>query len=944
MDAVNSPLSQLADYVVEHVDWITSAWVGAIERQPDIQSSDDLTYRQVVDHLPFLCHDLADRLRDHDTGGTAPDIEHARVHGAHRWEQGYRLDEVIREAGIIRHVFAVECVGAFVKNVPEFTYESRTAASTIIHRFFDDMLIASAEQFASEKEEALRESAQSTQSILQSALDSIIVIEEDGRVREFNPAAERMFGYQRDAVIGKELAELIIPPALRERHRQGLAHYLATGEGPLLGKRIEVPALRSDGTEILVELAITPYQLRGKPVFTAYLRDITHVHRGAQAMQRLVAIVESSNDAIISKDLDGVITSWNSGAQRIFGYTADEVIGQPITMLIAHEKQSEEAAILDRLRRGEPIGHYETTRRRKDGSVVELSLTVSAIKDDKGAVVGASKIARDITDRVQHEKRREAQYAIATLTSGDSPIDETARKILGTIAQSGPWVFGALWLRQSDGSLKCETTWKSTSHDVAEFDRDTRDRVLAPLEGIPGDVLHSGKATWIPDAAADAKLARRSSATACGLHGMLVFPLTAPHGTNGVIELISAAVLLPDADLVRLVEALGIQVGLYIERKQTEEELHHQKDAAEAANQAKDRFLAALSHELRTPLTPVLMWACATAADESLPPDLREDIRMVCRNVELEARLIDDLLDLTRITQGKLQLKLQDCDVHLLLQHAIEIVRSELRAKQLKLKLELQATNHQIHADATRMQQVLWNLLKNAQKFSPEGGEVVVRSFDVASGVLGLEITDNGRGIDPELMPKLFTAFQQGAASTTGLGLGLVVCKAIVEMHGGKIYARSAGPNTGATFAIELSTIAGRGVGGPIAEPPVAHQWRRLRILMVEDHEHTSVVMSRLLRRAGHEVLTANTVQTALDVLRSTKIDLLVSDLGLPDGNGFQVMRELAKRSEAKGIAVSGYGMDEDVAQSNAAGFSVHLTKPISPEQLERAIKEVTGV
>ncbi|MDQ6624613.1 MAG: PAS domain S-box protein [Verrucomicrobiota bacterium] len=940
---MKSPLSQLADYIVEHVDWITKTWVEAIELQPDIQSSDNLTYRQVVDHLPFLCHDLADRLRHHDTAGSTPDAGHARAHGAHRWEQGYRLDEVIREAGIIRHVFAVECVGALAKNLPEFTFQARTEASTIIHRFFDDMLIASAEQYAAEKEEALGESAQSTQSILDSALDSIIVIGDNGRVREFNPAAEQMFGFKRDQVIGQELAELIIPPDYRERHRQGLAHYLATGEGPLLGKRIEVPALRADGTQILVELAITPYHLQGKPVFTAYLRDITSRQRGIHALQRLAAIVESSDDAIISKDLNGILMSWNAGAERIFGYTADEVIGQPITILIPDEKRGEESTILARIRRGEPIAHFETTRRRKNGSLVDLSLTVSPIKDENGVVVGASKIARDVTERVQHEKRREAQYAIATLTSGDAPTAETAGKILETIAHSGPWVFGAFWIRQPDGSLKCETTWQSPKFNTSEFDRQTRNLVLAAGEGVPGEVLHSGIATWIRDAATTAQLTRRETAAACGLHGMLLFPLTAPHGVNGVMELASSAVLSPDEDLVRLVEALGIQVGLYLERKQTEEELHRQKDAAEAANQAKDRFLAALSHELRTPLTPVLMWACATAADESLPPDLREDIRMVCRNVELEARLIDDLLDLTRITQGKLQLKLQDCDVHLLLQHAIEIVRSELTVKNLKLKVDLQATNHQVHADATRMQQVFWNLLKNAQKFTPEGGDVVVRSYDAEPGVLGLEITDSGRGIDAELMPKLFTAFQQGASSPNGLGLGLAICRAIVEMHGGKIYARSAGPNTGATFAVELSTVAGRGVAGPMNEKAPAHQWRKLRILMVEDHEHTSIVMSRLLRRAGHEVLTANSVQTSLDVLRSTKIDLLVSDLGLPDGNGFQVMRELAKRSEAKGIAVSGYGMDEDVAQSSAAGFSVHLTKPISPEQLQKAIEEVTG-
>ncbi len=753
-----------------------------------------------------------------------------------------------------------------------------------------------------------------------------------------------MFGFERTDAVGQELAELIIPPEFRAQHRRGLAHYLATGEGPLLGRRVEVPALRADGTSILVELAITPYRVEGKAVFTAYLRDITHRRAGEEALQRLAAIVESSNDAIISKDLNGTITSWNEAASQIFGYTAQEIMGKPITTLIPEERRSEEADIIGRLRHEERTAHYETVRRRKDGSLINVSLTVSPIKDQNGTVVGASKIARDISERVQHEKRREAQYAIATLTSGEESLPETASKILETIGNSSQWVFGALWLRQPDNSLTCHATWQLPGSNVGEFEQATRSRVLAPDEGIPGQVIHSGKAAWIPDAAADPRFARRQLAAANGLHGALIFPLTSAGGSNGAIELLSSSIMSPDPDLLRLVEALGIQVGLYIERKHTEDELHRQKDAAEAANQAKDRFLAALSHELRTPLTPVLMWACATAADETLDPQLREDIRMVCRNVELEARLIDDLLDLTHITQGKLKLNLQTCDVHLLFEHAVEIIRSRLALKNQRLSTDLQATNHQVVGDPTRIQQVFWNLLKNAQKFTPETGRISVRSYDAAPGALGLEITDTGRGIDAELMPKLFTAFQQGGGSSTeGLGLGLAICKAIVEMHGGKISARSGGPGAGATFTVEFSTVAGQGVEGSSQGKPTAQPWRKLRILMVEDHEHTALVMSRLLRRAGHEVIAANNVQSAIDTLRSTKFDLLVSDLGLPDGNGFQVMRELAKRSDAKGIAVSGYGMEEDVAQSSAAGFSAHLTKPVSADQLTQTIRKVTA-
>src|SRR6201985_3444464 len=239
--------------------------------------------------------------------------------------------------------------------------------------------------------------------LLESALDCIISMDATGRVIEFNPAAERVFGYKREEAIGRELASLIIPPDFRERHRKGLEHYLATGEGPVLGERLEVKALRADGTEILVEIDITAFPDGNGPVFTAYLRDITDRHRGEVARNRLAAIIESSDDAIVSKDLNGIITSWNAAAERLFGYTSDEIVGQSILTLIPPDRQHEEPRILERIRRGERIDHYETGRRRKDGSLFDISVTVSPLKDQNGRIIGASKIARDISDRIQNE-------------------------------------------------------------------------------------------------------------------------------------------------------------------------------------------------------------------------------------------------------------------------------------------------------------------------------------------------------------------------------------------------------------------------------------------------------------------------------------------------------------------------------------------------------------
>src|SRR3954451_1520203 len=283
--------------------------------------------------------------------------------------------------------------------------------------------------------------------LLNSALDCIISMDASGHVTEFNPAAERVFGYTRDQVLGQELARLIIPPDQREHHRKGLQHYLETGEGPVLGKRLEVKALRADGSEILVELAITALRGENEPVFTAYLRDITDRNRGEEARRRLAAIIESSDDAIVSKDLNGIITRWNAAAERLFGFKPEEIIGQSILTLIPPDRQHEEPRIIDRIRRGERIDHYETVRRRKDGTLFDISVTVSPLKDQNGKIIGASKIARDITDRIQNERRRTAQYTVASLLAGSWSIEDAGPRVIEALATVGDWISGSIWLR-----------------------------------------------------------------------------------------------------------------------------------------------------------------------------------------------------------------------------------------------------------------------------------------------------------------------------------------------------------------------------------------------------------------------------------------------------------------------------------------------------------------
>jgi len=511
------------------------------------------------------------------------------------------------------------------------------------------------------------------------------------------------------------------------------------------------------------------------------------VQERTSASRRLAAIVESSEDAIVSKDLNGIITSWNHGAERLFGYKAEEMIGQSITILLPPERQTEEQQILDRIRRDERLTHYETLRRRKDGKIVEVSLTVSPIKDESGKIIGASKIGRNITKQKQAERQ---------------------------------------------------------------------------LERAHKEVL--------------------------------------------------------------------------------------------AASRAKDDFLAALSHELRTPLNPVLLLASDAADDEQVPADLRARFATIRNSVELEARLIDDLLDITRITHGKLLLNMATVDVHAVLSEALTTVRSELDQKQIALTLDLGASHPMVKGDSVRLQQVFWNVLKNAVKFTPKTGKVSVATrTQTDGGELIVSITDSGIGLTTDELAGIFKAFAQGEHARDGgshrfggLGLGLAISQMLVESHWGSISAASEGRGKGSTFVIKLPLLLGAinteklSTGIHSKSPGQENQKpETIQVLLVEDHESTRTTLAHLLTRRRYQVKTAATVAEARKLAAQQKFHLVISDIGLPDGNGFDLMSELrAQDADLQGIALTGYGMEEDIARSQNAGFARHLTKPIRVQALDAAL------
>lgn len=378
------------------------------------------------------------------------------------------------------------------------------------------------------------------------------------------------------------------------------------------------------------------------------------------------------------------------------------------------------------------------------------------------------------------------------------------------------------------------------------------------------------------------------------------------------------------------------------------EELRLGKEGAEKASLAKDAFLAALSHELRTPLTPALMATMALEQDSSLPESARATLSMIRRNVELEARLIDDLLDLTRIVQGKLELHVKEVDLHTTIQRALEISQADILTKKQEIKLSLAAGRFKVDADPVRLQQALWNVIRNAVKFTPQGGKIEIHTTNPSAKKIRVEVTDTGVGFTAEIQSTMFKAFEQGGREITrrfgGLGLGLAISHSIMESHDGSIQGSSPGINQGASFTLELPLKAG--AKKPLAPTVVGERkgiGSQLRILLAEDHDDTRSSMTHLLRRAGHLVIPAETASRALELAAEQTFDLVISDLGLPDLSGLELMQRLHSSYGLRGIAVSGYGMEEDIQRSHDAGFMFHLTKPIHMERLRQVIHHLVG-
>jgi signal transduction histidine kinase len=402
--------------------------------------------------------------------------------------------------------------------------------------------------------------------------------------------------------------------------------------------------------------------------------------------------------------------------------------------------------------------------------------------------------------------------------------------------------------------------------------------------------------------------------------------------------------MLQASTAILIITAMTLAAGM-AERRRAEAALEQQRATVEAANRTKDNFLAMLSHELRTPLTPVLVALDTLKTARQSPAELDATLAMMRRNIELESQLIDDLLDLTRIAKDKLQLQFETLDVHEAIENVVEMCMAEATAKKLQVRRDFQATDFRVMADPAKFPQIIWNLFKNAIKFSGEGGVITLSSANHLPHILTIGVGDTGIGIEPEIMERIFNPFEQGERSFQrrfgGLGLGLTISKSLAQAHGASLIAKSEGLNRGATFLLTMKTAD---LEEAAAKPRVADALiapTGLRVLLVDDHPDTCAALERLLILRGHHVTAAHNMREALVSAAQGSFDLMISDVGLPDGNGMDLFRAVRTQQPIRGIAISGFGMDADIGKSLDAGFSEHLVKPVKLEKLEAAIARV---
>nr|PZN81255.1 MAG: histidine kinase [Pseudomonadota bacterium] len=721
---------------------------------------------------------------------------------------------------------------------------------------------------------------------------------------------------------------------------------------------------------------------REAAVVSSALLDSTEFDR---VRAHLAAIVESSEDAIVSKTLSGIVTSWNAAAERLFGFGADEMIGQSILTIIPEELRHEEEAILGRLRAGERIERYETVRMHKDGRRLDISLTISPIRAADGGIVGAAKIAHDISARLRAERALEEEArALETLNrvgqalAAQLELDRVVQIATDAATELTGAAFGAFFYNAQDEKGRSYRLFTLSGASRAQFEhlptprateifaptfhgegvvrsddirKDPRFGRNPPYSGTPPGHLPVCSYLAVP-------VVSRGGDVIGGLFfghpGPGVFTERAERLALGIAA--QTAIAVDNARLFQRLRDREAQLKqIATEREHLLESERTARSEAERLSHMKDEFLATLSHELRTPLNAIQGWAMLLRQPGVSREDHERGLEAIERNVRAQTQIVNDLLDMSRIISGKIHLEVQPLYLHEVIGNAIDTVRQSATAKRIRIHSLLDTNIGLVRGDPNRLQQALWNLLSNAVKFTPAGGRIQVVLERVNSHV-EITVEDSGIGIRPDFLPHVFDRFRQYDATTTrrygGLGLGLSIVKSLVELHGGSVRVKSPGENMGSTFVIALPVSSVHSedearMRHPAAPDPLeAIALPRLddvSVLIVDDEADGRMLVARILEGRGARVTAASSAAQALELMCRQRFDVFLSDIGMPDMDGYELMRrirllESPDRTPIPSIAVTAYARGEDRQRALLAGYHMHLAKPLEARELVAGI------
>ncbi len=875
-------------------------------------------------------------------------------------------------------------------------------------------------------EAALRAQSEWLRVALASIGDAVIATDAGGRVTFCNGVAEALTGCPLAEAVGRPLPE-VFRAVVEETGlpAEDLA-LRAMRDGPIPVRANHTLLLARDGTARPIDDSAAPMRGDSGAVMGAVLvfRDATGRRRSEEAMARLAAIVESSEDAIVSKTLDGTILSWNAGAQRVFGYTPEEAIGRHITLIIPPDRHDEERVILGRIARGERIEHFETVRVTKEGRHIDVSLTISPVRGQGGRIVGASKIARDITARKREQeslRESEARYRAiidstpecVKIVAADGTLLQMNAAGLGMIESDesvlGTSVYGYIAPEHREAYRAFnERVCRGEGGDL-EFDLVSREGTrrhmetrAVPLPAPAGGFLHLAVTRDVTGrVAAERALARgrarldhavRVSGIGfwyCDLpFDVLVWDHTVkehfwlPPDARVTIDTFYERIHPDDRERTREAIERSIRDGLPYEVDYrtvdpatggvkwirarggvgrnaagqpvsfdgaTLDVTVHKlaEEALREADRKKGEFISLLAHELRNPLAPI---RSGLQVMRIAPEDAESVARaraMMDRQLSHMVRLVDDLLDVSRIGRNRMELRRAAVTLEEVVSLAVETATPLIRAGRHDLEVSLPEAPVQLHADLTRLAQVFSNLLANSAKYTTPGGRIRLTA-EVGQGEVAVSVQDNGVGIPAESLGTIFDMFSQVSRNERGggpggLGVGLALVKGLVEMHGGRVSARSEGPWRGSTFTVTIPLSEGpRAAARPLAEEAPAPQGRR--ILIVDDNHDGADSLAMLLLSLGNEVRTAYDGLQAVEAAEAFRPSVVLMDLGMPNLNGLDAARRIREKPWGQAvriIALTGWGQEEDRERSRQAGCDGHLVKPVSLPDLKRMLAGV---